>query len=309
MINLSPLKKLILSITTVVMAATATIAQNDPMINHFMYHEHVYNPANAGNTKTINVGLLARQQWIGFKGAPSTQLLNTYGYLPKIKGGIGMVLVNDRLGNERSVAARLSYAYRQRVGDDVYLSGGISLGILNRAVRGNDLIFQDGGDQSALNAFENNMKPDVGLGLEFSGKGLVLGASITHLDQSLKKATVFRVPRHYFGYAKYNWNVSEKTMLQPAVFVRSSAFITQADIAINATFNKRVTVGTFYRTTDDVGMLLGVHFGKFMVSYSYDFDFGELSTNQSGSHELTLIGRFGGIKPKSTFLKSPRYLN
>ncbi len=309
MINTSQLKKLFFSLAVTAASATVVYGQNDPMINHFMYHEHVYNPANAGNTKTINVGLLARQQWIGFKGAPSTQLLNAYGYIPKVKGGVGLVLVNDMLGNERSVTARLSYAYRQRVGDDVYLSGGLSLGILNRAIRGNDLIFQDGGDQSALNSLENNLKPDVGLGLEFSGRGLVIGASITHLDQSLKKATVFKVPRHYFGYAKYNWNVNEKVMLQPAVFVRSSVFITQADIAVNATFNKRVTVGTFYRTTDDVGMLLGVHFGKFFVSYSYDFDFGELSSNQSGSHELTLIGRFGGIKPKHTFLKSPRYLN
>jgi type IX secretion system PorP/SprF family membrane protein len=309
MINIRPLKKLLLSLTLVAATYTLATGQNDPMINHFMYHEHVYNPANAGNTKTINVGLLARQQWIGFKGAPSTQLLNAYGYIPKIKGGVGLVLVNDMLGKERSVTARLSYAYRQRVGDDMYLSGGLSLGILNRAVRGNELIFQDGGDQSALNAMENNIKPDVGLGIEFSGRGVVIGASITHLDQSLKKATVFRVPRHYFGYAKYNWNVNEKLMLQPAVFVRSSVFITQADVALNATFNKRVTVGTFYRTTDDVGALLGVHFGKFFLSYSYDFDFGELSSNQSGSHELTLIGRFGGIKQKNTFLKSPRYLN
>jgi type IX secretion system PorP/SprF family membrane protein len=309
MIHTSQLKKLFFSLAVTAASATTVFGQNDPMINHYMYNEHVYNPANAGNTKTINVGLLARQQWIGFKGAPSTQLLNAYGYIPKIKGGIGMVLVNDRLGNERSVTARLSYAYRQRVGDDVYLSGGLSLGILNRAIKGNDLIFQDGGDQSALNSMENNLKPDVGLGLEFSGRGLVIGASITHLDQSLNKATVFKVPRHYFGYAKYDWNVNEKVMLQPSVFVRSSVFITQADVAVNATFNKRVTVGTFYRTTDDVGMLLGVHFGKFFVSYSYDFDFGELSSNQSGSHELMLIGRFGGIKQKNTFLKSPRYLN
>jgi len=294
---------------TIVYGLWTVNAQNDPMINHFMFHEHVFNPATAGNARNITVGLLARQQWIGFKGAPSTQLLNAYGYIPKIKGGVGLVLVNDMLGKERSLTLRLSYAYRQRIGDNAFLSGGLSLGILNRAVKGDELIFQDNGDQSAFNTRESQIKPDVGLGLELTVSGLTVGASLTHLDQSLKKATVYKVPRHYFGYAKYDWNVSDKITLTPAVFVRSSAFITQADVNINATFNKRVLVGTLYRTTDDAGMILGVYFGKFLVSYSYDFDFGELSSNQSGSHELTLIGKFGSIKPKTPAYKSPRYLN
>jgi type IX secretion system PorP/SprF family membrane protein len=284
-------------------------AQNDPMFTHFMYHENVFNPAVAGNARAITVGLLARQQWIGFKGAPSTQLLNAYGYIPKIKGGVGLVVVNDMLGKERSLALRLSYAYRQRLGDNAFLSGGLSLGILNRAVKGNELIYEQTGDQTAINAQENNIKPDVGLGLELTVSGLTLGGSLTHLDQSLKKATVFKVPRHYFGYAKYSWDVSDKVNLLPAVFLRSSAFITQVDVAVNATFNKRVTVGAMYRSTDDVGMLLGVHFSKIFLSYSYDFDFGELKSNQSGSHELTLIGRFPNKKPKVQTYKSPRYLN
>jgi type IX secretion system PorP/SprF family membrane protein len=287
----------------------SAIAQNDPMINHSMFHQHVFNPAHAGNERNITVGLLARQQWIGFKGAPSTQLLNAYGYIPKIKGGAGLVVVNDMLGKERSLTLRLSYAYRQRLGDNAFLSGGISLGILNRAVKGNELIYQQDGDQYSLNAQQSEVKPDIGLGLEFTMSGFTVGGSLTHLHQSLKKATVFKVPRHYFGYAKYDWNVSDKVMLTPAVFVRSSQFITQADVNVNVTINKRVLVGALYRTTDDAGLILGVYFGKFLVSYSYDFDFGELSSNQSGSHELTLIGKFGSIKPKTQFYKSPRYLN
>jgi type IX secretion system PorP/SprF family membrane protein len=306
--KLQKISKFFFLLTMVCGLKTAT-AQNDPMINHFMFHEHVFNPATAGNARNITVGLLARQQWIGFKGAPSTQLLNAYGYIPKIKGGVGMVIANDMLGKERSLTLRLSYAYRQRLGDNAFLSGGISLGILNRAVKGNELIFQDNGDQSAFNTKESQIKTDIGLGLELTVSGLTLGASLTHLDQSLKKATVFKVPRHYFGYAKYDWNVSDKITLTPAVFVRSSAFITQADINVNATFNKRVLVGAIYRTTDDAGMILGVYFGKFLVSYSYDFDFGELSSNQSGSHELTLIGKFPNKKPKVQTYKSPRYLN
>lgn len=286
-----------------------SIAQNVPMINHYMYHEHVYNPANAANSKTINVGLLARQQWIGFKGAPSTQLLNAYGYIPKIKGGAGLVISNDMLGQERSINVRFSYAYKQRIADNAFLSLGLSLGIVNRFIRGNDLIFENSGDQSAFNNNESSTKPNVGTGIELVAKGFTLGASVMYFEQSLKKSTLFNLPRHYFAYAKYNWNASEKIMIEPSLFFRSSAFISQLDAAVNATFNKRITVGVLYRTTDDIGMLLGLHIKKVFISYAYDFDLGTLSSNQSGSHELTLIGRFGGVKPKNTFLKSPRYMN
>lgn len=284
-------------------------AQNDPLLTHFMYYEQVYNPAHAGNAITIDVGIVGREQWTGFDDAPSQQVLNAYGYIPKIKGGLGLVLINDRLGAERNVNAKISYAYRQRVGDNAFLSGGLSVGIINRAVKGGELIFQDSGDQSAVNNFDNKLKQDIGLGLEFSGYNFIAGLSITHLDQSKDNATLFKVPRHYYAYAKYNWQATEQVVIQPALFVRSSVFITQADVAVTATFNKRITTGLIYRSSDDAGMLLGVHFSKFFVSYTFDFDFGTLSKNQSGSHELSIIAKFGGIKDKRNFYRSPRYFN
>lgn len=284
-------------------------AQNDPMLNHVFLHQHVFNPARAGNERVITAGLLMRQQWIGFKGAPSTQLLNAYGYVPKIKGGTGIVIINDMLGKERSLTFRASYAYRHRLGNSAFLSGGITLGFIHRSIKGNELIYQEEGDQYSFHNMQSMFKPDIGLGAEFTLEGLIVGASVTHLHQSLKNATLFKVPRHYYGYARYERNISEKVMLTPAIFVRSSQFITQADININATFNKRILTGVFYRTTDDAGLIVGIYFGRMLVSYSYDFDFGELRNNQSGSHELTLIGRIGSIKSQIPFYRSPRYLN
>src|SRR5690606_35555144 len=132
----------IIVVLTLMLVALITQAQNEPMITHFMYHEHVFNPAAAGNARDIHVGVLARQQWIGFKDAPSTQLINAYGYVPKVKGGLGLVVANDMLGKERSFSARFSYAYRQRLCDKAFLSAGISLGLLNKAIRVSELIFQ-----------------------------------------------------------------------------------------------------------------------------------------------------------------------
>ena len=153
-------------------------------------------------------------------------------------------------------------------------------------------------------------KAYLNLGLELYAYGFTAGFSVSNLEQSLDKSTVFKLPRHYFGYVKYDWNINEKVSFNPGVFVRSSGFATQAEINLNATFKKRVTAGIFYRTVDAAGVLLGVHATKHLfISYAYDFDFGKMSQHQTGSHELNLIYRFDGLKEKKTFYKSSRYIN
>ncbi len=291
--------------------AMSATAQNEPVIAHFMYHSHVFNPAVAGNTRDIYIGALARQQWVGYKEAPSTQLLNAYGYISKIRGGVGLVFAHDMLGKERSITARVSYAYSQRLaGGNAYLSGGISIGFLNRQTRGSELIYQQDNDQSSINENISRFKPYLGLGVEFTGWGATVGFSVTHLDQSQRDATVFKVPRHYMGYARYDWNISEKVMLSPGVFVRSSVFITQAEVNINATFRKRIVAGLIYRSNDAGGALLGVHIWKgLFASYAYDFNFGKLMNFQTGSHEINLSYTIKAKQEKRPFYKSQRYVN
>ncbi len=305
----STLKQLTIAFLLMVGTMDA-MAQNEPIVAHFMYHTNVFNPATAGSTRDIYLGVLARQQWVGYKEAPSTQLLDAYGYVAKIRGGVGFVFTNDMLGKQRFTNVRASYAYSQRLNDRSRLSIGIGIGLTNSFVKGSELVYQQSGDQSGIYDNQSKFKAYLSAGLEFYGYGLTAGFSVTNLDQSLGKSTPFRVPRHYFGYAKYDWDINEKIRLTPAVFVRSIDFSAQAEINISTTIKKRVIVGAFYRTVDAAGLMLGVHITKHLTaSYSYDFDFGQLSKYQTGSHELNLVYRFDGPKPKKVFLKSPRYLN
>ena len=57
-----------------------------------MFNELTFNPAVAGSSPTLDVSLLARQQWIGFDEAPSSQVLNANTFLRNI-GGIGMTMI------------------------------------------------------------------------------------------------------------------------------------------------------------------------------------------------------------------------
>jgi type IX secretion system PorP/SprF family membrane protein len=305
------MKKFLVAIA-ILTAAFQVNAQNEPVVAHFAYNTNVFNPAVSGNTRDIYLSALYRQQWVGFKEAPSTFLFNAYAGIAKIKGGVGLVISNDMLGKQRFTTAKISYAYSQRLNDRARLSIGLGIGLFNSFVRGQDLIYEDhqNVDQSALLTNNNKFKAFLSMGLEFSGYNTTIGFSVSNLDQGLKSATPFKVPRHYFAYAKYSWDINEKINLTPAVFVRSIDFIAQAEVNLSLTWNKRIVVGVLYRSKDAAGAMLGVHITKHLLaSYAYDFDFGKLSRYQTGSHEVQLIYRINGVKEKRTFYKSSRYLN
>lgn len=305
------MKKLFIIFAGIVFALNLQ-AQNEPVIAHFAYHTNVFNPAVSGNTRDIYVSALYRQQWVGFKEAPSTLVIDAYGFVSKIKGGVGLVVTNDMLGKQRFTTAKVSYAYSQRLNDRARLSVGLSLGMLNSYVKGSELIYQENPvtDQSSITTNTTRFKAFIAAGIEFSGYNTTIGFSVSNLDQGLKSATPFKVPHHYFGYVKYSWNINEKFNFTPALFIRSIDFIAQAELNLSLTYNKRIVVGLLYRSNDAVGAMLGVHITKHLLaSYAYDFNFGALAKQQTGSHEVQLIYRFDGVKEKKVFLKSPRYLN
>jgi type IX secretion system PorP/SprF family membrane protein len=304
--------KKLLTLVAIIVAATQVKAQNEPVVAHFAYHTNVFNPAVAGNVKDIYLSALYRQQWVGFKQAPSTFLFDGYAYIAKARGGVGLVVSNDMLGKQRFTTAKVSYAYSQRLNDRCRLSIGLGIGLFNSYVKGEELIYQDHYtvDQSAILTNTNKFKAFLSGGIEFSGYNTTIGFSVSNLDQGLKSATPFKVPRHYFGYVKYSWDINKKFNLTPSVFIRSIDFIAQAEVNVALTWNKRIIVGLLYRSNDAVGAMLGVHITKGLtLSYAYDFNCGKLSPFQTGSHEVQLIYRIPGPKEKKVFLNSPRYLD
>ena len=87
-------------------------AQNQIQLTNYSQVLSFYNPAFCGNTKTLNITALARQQWIGYEKAPSSQILSIDSYSEKISGGLGLTMLNDVLGNENTVNIKVNYSYK-----------------------------------------------------------------------------------------------------------------------------------------------------------------------------------------------------
>ena len=285
------------------------IAQNDIQFSNYMFSEITYNPAQAGNSQTIDATIIARQQWIGFGQSPQTQLLSVGGYFEKISGGVGLSFVNDKLGYEKSQNIKLMYAYQLSMGNIGRLSFGLGFGLINRALEGAELVYDDMTDQSGIYTNKNKMKPDFDFGIAFNSEKYTIGLSTTHLEQSLKNSSVLKAPRHYYFIAKYKYAATNKINIIPSLKIKSSQFITQFDISALMYYGGKFWAGASYRYKESIVGLIGVDITQnIRIGYSYDYNSGAIKSYSSGSHEILLLGSFN-LQKSSIPSKSPRFFN
>jgi len=100
-----------------------------------MFSTLTYNPGVAGTSGMICATALNRQQWIGFKGAPSTTLFNVSApvSLFKINSGVGLIVERDNVGFDKDISLSGVYSYMMNllIGR---LGIGISLGMFNKTL-------------------------------------------------------------------------------------------------------------------------------------------------------------------------------
>jgi len=292
-------------------------AQQDPQFTVGQYQGLVYqNPAIAGSSDAICATLLGRTQWVGFGGEPKTFLFTAEAPIELFGShGIGLTVMSDKLGQETTMVAKLSYAYKfNNVGPGV-LSAGVSLGYISKSL-GSDWIASQGIDNDpnipVNGASEGGFDMDFGLYYRIPKK-LSIGLSSTHLTGSkfsteLSEKTGlggggdsrmfnYQIDRTYYISAQYETEIggSGDWVLKPGIFVKSDIASSTFALGSLIEYQGQFWGGLDYRVQDAVSLMLGANFqmpgsdaggGMLKVGYSYDFTTSQIGKFSSGSHEL-----------------------
>ena len=142
------MKKILLQLLIIVFPLMAK-AQNEITYSQYMFNNLLVNPAYAGYKEQVNVNLLSRNQWVGIKGAPTTQSLLVDGAFFHNKNvGLGLTVLNDKIGIQGQTAMMANYAYRLPVGQKGRLSFGVGVGAVQFSLNGDRAVI---GDQSYVN--------------------------------------------------------------------------------------------------------------------------------------------------------------
>ena len=193
-------------------------AQQEPQFSQNMYNILPINPGYAGSSEAICATLLYRNQWVGFTGAPKTMLLSVEGPVKFLRGGLGLTVVSDKLGADKTFRAKLAYAYKVDIGPG-QLGIGIQGGIINKTIEGsqfNSFIPKDQ-DNAIPDNNESDMTSNFAFGLYYNTDILYFGISSSQLLESEVNYPVVDITlkRHYYLTAGYTVRLTPALELMP----------------------------------------------------------------------------------------------
>lgn len=299
-----------------------TRAQQFPMYSQYMMNGFLLNPSYAGSDYYTTFGLTVREQWLNLPHAPSTyaaafqtRLLND-SYITKstavrkkiskpTKGGrvgVGGYLFSDHNGIMHRTGVQLAYAYHLPVGDEQQLSFGLSLSAYQYFVDIGGAVMPDDVQDELLNNYDQVVYiPDANFGVSYTTRRYYAGFAMTNLFRgTLMLGNGSENSRselgHFFLTGGMRFFPGTDWIIEPSVMLKSSDMVFksfQVDLTGRVYYKEDYWLGLSYRTGDAVIMMAGVKVDRFYLGYAFDFTLSEIRSYTYGTHELTLLARFG----------------
>src|SRR5690606_15476368 len=233
------------------------------------------------------------------------------------KGGLGINLMRDRIGNTTQTAAGLSYSLHFNVG-----AGKLGIGIqgnMNNIRKGSYRANDEGDSRVPFNS--SDTKYDLGVGLWYESATFYAGGGITNLLKSkyeftdvnnsdTGKGTVLG-ENHIYVTAGYNLALTRELIFTPIALVKHDTETFSFDAGARATYAEKYWVGLNYRHEEAVGALVGIGLladNSLRVGYAIDLTIVNQAAKAPTSHEVMLSYRLP--EPVVRFkppVRTPRY--
>ena len=322
----------IIFVTILVMVSFEQLFAQDPSFSQ-LYFNHLYlNPAYAGASKYIRLGLVYRNQWMGAQNPYNTYGVSYDRTIQAIKSGMGINIINDVQsgGVIQRTSIDLIYAYGVKTTYNSHLRGGIQASIIMKNQNLSNLVFPDMIDQNGDVQGTSGLTGKTSMMYDFSA-GVVGdwdifygGIAVHHLfkpvEASIDGQNAY-LPRKYTVHVGcelnlYKWyRFKQKLMFSPnIVYIRQQNF---QQLNLGAYFTRfQIVAGIWLRENLDLKshtfvLTAGYSNDQFRLGYSYDFGvydkgFRGLATS---THEVTFGWNFEYKKGKKKFryIKCPKF--
>lgn len=271
-------------------------AQQDAQFTQYMYNTININPAYAGSRGVMSAFVLHRTQWVGLDGAPLTNTASIHTPIEGSNLGVGLSLVNDRIGisDENNIAADVSYTIE--TSEDYKLSFGLKFTANLLSVDFNRLTLRKPGDYAISQQYNINNKfsPNIGAGIYYYSDKSYVGISAPQFletkQYSDNSTSVATERMHFYLIAGRVFDINDEVKFKPTALTKlvPGAPI-QIDLSANFLFNEKFTVGVAYRWSAAMSAMIGFQISdSFNVGYAYDLETTKLANYNSGSHEIFL---------------------
>ncbi|MGB8489835.1 MAG: type IX secretion system membrane protein PorP/SprF [Bacteroidales bacterium] len=313
-------------------------AQQLPLYSQYMFNKFLINPAHAGSDGFTSYNITAREQWVGYSGAPRTysfsgqtrfmkksyrlkqNIWNRTKYVPKSEGKVGMggYIFSDRNGLVQRTGFQMAYSYHFWVADYTQLSLGLAMTGYYFKVNVDEGSFEYPNEPLLNDKLRRGVfVPDIDFGAIILDPRYEIGFSALQMAGAAAKIGNgayhnYWMDRHFYLFGSYNLYSGTKTEWQPSILLKMSEQVRpQMDLGFNYIYDQSFWAGLAYRTGAGGALIANVRF-RFVPSrvmltsmyfgYAFDFTLNKIQRATYGTHEVTLAIKFGDTNKKFRWL-------
>ena len=276
-------------------------AQQEAMNAQFIMNTLTVNPGYTGYKEVQSFTLNHRSQWVGFKGAPTTNALSFDMALPRNKEmAYGGTVMHDKIGPTSELSLSGNVAYRFYVNRNAQLSIGLKgyVGLFQASYTNLNLTSEVFGQEDINFSYDpsNEVIINFGAGAYYHSEDYFIGLSSPRLlknkidNNNLETYNTIRgrtVPTYYF-MGGYNFHCNMWLDFQPAILTKATLGA-PLSIGLYGSFlmKSKWRLGGFYTIGELGGVMLQMQVSdRLKVGYSFDVAASALISTNLGSHEL-----------------------
>ena len=296
--------------------ASGTAAAQDIGFSQFYANPLYMNPAFAGTAVAPRISFTYRGQWPGLVSAFTTVSASYDQYVSDLHGGIGVILMTDRVGDHGALSTNMMgamYAFNFRVSREVNISAALQVSLVNTHLKWDEYLrFPDQINAEMGFAYPTGAQApdktsqwtaDFNAGMVVYGSKWYAGLAASHLTQpNVAFYSEDRVPIKLTVHGGGLINVAEERRRQSSISLGSPIIspnvIYQFQGGLHY-FNYGLyldwmpfLVGVWFRNgvenADAFIFQVGVQQDYFKVGYSYDVTVSKLANSTAGAHEFTV---------------------
>lgn len=286
-------------------------AQQSPTYTQYMFNPYILNPAIAGTNPYYQIRMINRFQWLNFTDAPVTNGVSVYGPLnKKYKNmGVGGSIVSDVVGPTSQNGIYGSYSYNYNLSEDIKISGGLSLGVLQYKVDGTNFLSSDidgfqNDDPYLQRSVETKFLPDASVGVYMWSTEYQIGFSADRLLNT--KFTMYngetalsRLRSHFYVFGAYKYLINRRWGIEPSIIVKGVyPALPQLDFNAKVIYKNILWGGLSVRTSDAISIMGGYLYNKrIYMGLAYDYGvFTAIRRYNIGTIEAMFGYRFDALK-------------
>jgi type IX secretion system PorP/SprF family membrane protein len=288
------------------------LAQQSPVYSQYFINGFVVNPAMAGSDGTLKFEISARDYMLGVRESPRTftasgngRLLRRRttvknGKLSSQSGRVGMggQVYSDHNGLVNRIGLQYTYAYHIGLPNSRQLSLGLSAALSQTRIDADKLDFND--PEPLLKDGFGNLAyvPDAALGVFYKKKEYYVGLTVSNLFQrSVHFGELdynYVMYRHYFLLGGTSFRTGPESYIAPTFLLKATSNrMYQGEFSVRFSYRDDIWTAVTYRTPQIAALMFGVRCQKFLIGYTYEYNFNTIRAYSFGAHELCIIYRLG----------------